>query len=109
MSLKHVVVVILLFAGVGLEAVCCLGLLAMRDVYDRLHYAAPGAFGAALIATAVLVQESFSLIGNKALATGAVLLLTGPVLAHVTARTARIRDHGDWRPQRDERIEVGET
>src|SRR5205085_12298386 len=101
MSFRHIVLVVLLVAGVGLEAVCCLGLIVMRDVYDRLHYAAPGAFGAGLIAIAVVVQESFSLIGNKALAAAAVLVLTGPVLVHVTARTARIRDHGDWRPQRD--------
>ena len=71
MSFRHIVVVVLLVAGVGLEAVCCLGLIVMRDVYDRLHYAAPGAFGAGLIAIAVVVQESFSLIGNKALATAA--------------------------------------
>ena len=106
MSLTHVVVVVLLVAGVGLQVVCCLGLVVMRDVYDRLHYAAPGVFGALLVAVAIVVQESFSLIGNKALAVGAILLVTGPVLMHVTARTARIRDHGDWRPQRDERIEI---
>jgi len=108
MTLRHTVVVILVLAGVGLQAICCLGLVVMRDTYDRLHYAAPGAFGVLLIAVAVVVQESFSLVGNKALATAAVLLVTGPVLIHVIARTARTRDRGDARPRAAERIQVGE-
>ena len=45
-----------------------LGLLVMRDVYDRLHYVGLAGYGALLIGIAILVRESFSLIGDKALA-----------------------------------------
>jgi multisubunit Na+/H+ antiporter MnhG subunit len=34
-----------------------------------------------------------------------VVLLTGPVLAHVTARSARIRRLGDWKEQRSGEVE----
>jgi multisubunit Na+/H+ antiporter MnhG subunit len=105
-SVREVVVAVLLVAGVALQAIACAGLVVMRSAYDRLHFAAPASFGVALIGIAVAVQESFSLIGNKALATGLVVLVSSPVLAHVTARCLRIRAQGDWRPARGERIEV---
>jgi hypothetical protein len=50
-----------------------------------------------LIGIAVLVRESFSLIGDKALATGFVLLAIGPLLVHTTARSFRTRERGNWR------------
>jgi multisubunit Na+/H+ antiporter MnhG subunit len=78
----------------------------MRDALDRLHCASAIGFGAALTCGAVVVQESFSLIGNKALAIAVVLLFANPVLVHVTARTIRIRLRGRWEPGDDEEIEV---
>jgi multisubunit Na+/H+ antiporter MnhG subunit len=107
-TFRHLCVHILLIAGVGIELVCCLGLVVMRDALDRLHCAGAISFGAALICAAVVVQESFSLIGNKALAIAAVLLCANPVLIHVTARTIRIRLHGRWEPHEGEEIEVVE-
>jgi multisubunit Na+/H+ antiporter MnhG subunit len=50
-----------------------------------------------LIGISILVRESFSLIGNKALATGVLLVVLGPVLVHTTARSFRTRELGDWR------------
>jgi multisubunit Na+/H+ antiporter MnhG subunit len=58
----------------------------MRDALDRLHYTAAGTVAALLIAAAVLVRDSFSLIGNKALLLAAFVLVTGPVLTHYTAQ-----------------------
>ena len=98
MSLRDWAVDVLLVAGVAVQVVCCLGLAVMRDALDRLHLVGAAGFGAALICSAVLVRESFSLIGNKALAIGVLVLLTGPVLVHVTARTVRVRLHGRWEP-----------
>lgn len=89
-----------LFAGVALLLACALGVLVMRSAYDRLHYAAAGSWGALLVAVAILVRESPSLIGDKALATAAVLVVSGPVLAHATARAGRIRDRGAWNDAR---------
>ena len=97
MNWRHVVGTILLIAGCGLEVLAVLGVVVMRDVYDRLHYVGLAGYGALLVAVAIVVRESFSLIGDKALATAAVLVLLGPVLAHATARSLRIRERGDWR------------
>ena len=105
MSFRHVCVLVLLIAGVGVQAICCLGLAVLRDALDRLHCAGAVSLGAALVAAAVVVQDSFSLIGNKAAALGFLLLFANPVLVHVTARTVRIRAHGDWRLQPGEEVE----
>jgi multisubunit Na+/H+ antiporter MnhG subunit len=88
---------VLLIAGVALELIAVLGMTVMRNVFDRLHYVGLAGYGALLIGIAILVRESFSLIGDKALATGGLLLLIGPVVVHTTARSFRTREAGDWR------------
>ena len=105
---REVPVAILLVAGVALMLLSCLGLVVMRGTLDRLHYAAPAGFGALLVAIAITVEESFSLIGNKALAVGVFVVLSGIVLVHVTARAVRVHELGDWRIQPEEDVEVEE-
>ncbi len=97
MSASHLIATILLFAGCVLEVVAVLGLVVMRNPFDRLHYVGMAGYGGLLIGISVLVRESFSLIGDKSLATGVVLVAVGPVLAHTTARSLRTRERGDWR------------
>lgn len=97
MTARHILATVLLIGGCTLQVLAVVGLAAMRDPYDRLHYVALTGFGGLLVAVAIVVQESFSLIGDKSLATGAVLVLFGPVLVHATARSLRVREHGDWR------------
>jgi multicomponent Na+:H+ antiporter subunit G len=89
--MRDAVVAVTLVGGVAIEVLCCVGLLVMRGAYARLHYSAPAGLGAVLVATAVVVREGFSLIGDKALLLAVFVLLTTPVLAHVTARAAHIR------------------
>jgi multisubunit Na+/H+ antiporter MnhG subunit len=91
------VATVLLIAGCGIELLAVLGLCAMRDSYDRLHYVGLVAYGALLIAVAVVFRESFSMIGDKALLVAATLVITGPVLVHTTMRSLLIRERGDWR------------
>ena len=97
MSWRAVAAVVLLIAGGMLELIAVLGLCAMRDVYDRLHYVGVAGFGALLIGVAIVVRESFSLIGDKALLVGVVLVVSGPVMVQTTARSLLIRELGDWR------------
>lgn len=97
MSWRAVVAVILLITGGLLELIAVLGICVMRDAYDRLHYVGLVSFGALLICLAVLIRESFSLIGDKALLVGVILIVTGPVLVQTTARSLLIRELGDWR------------
>ncbi len=96
-GIRHAVPTVLLAAGVALELIAVLGVSVMRNVLDRLHYVSLAGFGALLVAVSILCAESFSLIGDKALVTGALLVLIGPVLVHATARGLRTRALGDWR------------
>jgi monovalent cation/proton antiporter MnhG/PhaG subunit len=105
-SVRDAIVYALLALGVGLEVIACVGLVAMRDVYDRLHYVGPSVLGAVLVAAAVWTRQGPSFIGLKAALLAAFLLVASPALAHGTARAARISRLGDWRVQADERIEV---
>jgi multisubunit Na+/H+ antiporter MnhG subunit len=96
-TVSHLIATNLLFLGVALDVLSVLGLVVMRNVFDRLHYVGLAGYGALLIGIAILVRESWSLIGDKALATGGVLLIVGPLLVHTTARSFRTRERGDWR------------
>jgi monovalent cation/proton antiporter MnhG/PhaG subunit len=97
MSVRDVIVYALLGLGVGCELLACLGIVAMRGVYDRLHYIAPSILGAILVAAAIWVREGPSVIALQATLLGLFLLAAGPVLTHATARAARISERGDWR------------
>ncbi len=105
MNFSHLAATVLLVAGVTLELFAALGMVVMRNAFDRLHYVGLAGYGALLIGTAILVRESWSLIGDKALATGAVLVLIGPVLVHTTMRSLRTRERGDWREGIGEEVE----
>jgi multicomponent Na+:H+ antiporter subunit G len=84
--MRDAAVTVLLVAGVALELLCCAGVLLMRGALERLHYTGATTAGALLIGAAVVVRDSFSLIGSRAILTGAFLLVTSPVLMHATAR-----------------------
>jgi multicomponent Na+:H+ antiporter subunit G len=97
-GVKEVVIVLLLLAAVGVELVCSLGLLVITDSFDRLHFLGPAStIGSLLVAAAIVVEESLSSNGIKALAAALLLLLTSPILTHATARAARVRQYGHWR------------
>jgi multisubunit Na+/H+ antiporter MnhG subunit len=104
-SFSHVIASVLLIAGVVLELFAVLGVVVMRNAFDRLHYVGLAGYGALLIAVAILVTESFSLIGDKALATGVVLVGVGPVLVHTTVRSLRARERGEWRDGIEREVE----
>ncbi len=87
MSWREVTALVLLIAGGILQLTAVVGMLAMRDVYDRLHYVGLAGFGALLIAIAIVFRESFSLIGDKALLVGVALTVTGPILVQTTVRS----------------------
>jgi multicomponent Na+:H+ antiporter subunit G len=103
MSAMSVVVGALLAFGVAVELACCLGVLVMDDAYDKLHYLGPAAIvGPLAVATAVVITESFSQAGIKALLTAGLLIVASPVLSHATARALYIRqrDHIEPGPRR---------
>jgi multisubunit Na+/H+ antiporter MnhG subunit len=87
----------LLIAGGAIEVLAVVGLCALRDLYDRMHFVGLAGYGALLVGVAIVFRESFSLIGDKALLVGVVLVLSGPILVHTTMRSMLTREHGDWR------------
>jgi multisubunit Na+/H+ antiporter MnhG subunit len=101
-SWREVLATALVIAGGAVELLAVLGLIAMRDVYDRLHFVGLASVGALLIGIAITFREGFSLIGDKSLLVGAVLVTTGPVLVHTTMRSLLARERGDWRNALDD-------
>ena len=96
---------ILLGAAVLITIVCSIGVLAMRDAYQRMHYIGPVASIAAIcITVAVLLQEGLNQAGLKSLLVTAILMLMNAVLSHATLRAARIRQFGRWEPRAGERV-----
>jgi monovalent cation/proton antiporter MnhG/PhaG subunit len=92
-----VAVAVLLAVGVASALMSALGLVATRDPYDQLHFTGPATvIGPVAIAAAVLVEEPLSSAGIKAVLVALVMLASGPVLIHATARAARVRERGRW-------------
>jgi len=94
---RDLIVDVLLVLGVGAELICCLGVLLMRNAFDRLHYSsAATTVGPVLIGAAVLVRESVSAGGLQTIATITLVFLLNPVVEIATARAALlIRDRAE--------------
>ncbi|MGH3515408.1 MAG: cation:proton antiporter [Pseudonocardiaceae bacterium] len=94
---------VLLGLAVAVVLTSSVGVLAMRDVYQKLHFVTPiSLIAPALVAMAVLVQQGYS---ENTVETWLVLLflvVAGPFLTHATIRAARIRETGDWHLKSDD-------
>ena len=104
MSAHNLVIDALVVAGVAGELLCCIGLVVMRDVFDRIHFAmASTTLQPFLIAAAVIVEEAWTQPGINALVVAGALFLLNPVVAHATVRVARARRFGQIEPTQAER------
>jgi multisubunit Na+/H+ antiporter MnhG subunit len=95
-----------------------LGVMVMKDPYQKLHFVGPAVFVAPiLLALAVLVVKGYYENTTETWLALFFMIMTGPFLAHATIRAARVRHKGDWRPGRgskdssnaetaEERVEV---
>jgi multicomponent Na+:H+ antiporter subunit G len=98
-TVRSFVVAILLSGAVVVELSCALGLLVVRDSFDRLHFLGPAAsLGPFLVVIALVVENALSTNGVKAILAGMLMLLTAPILTHATGRAARVRQFGHWEP-----------
>ena len=90
---------VLLGLAVVIVVGASLGVLLMRDAYQKLHFVTPAALVApVLVALAVLVQMGlYENTGETCLALF-FLVIAGPYLSHATMRAIRVREKGDWRP-----------
>ena len=101
MIVKDVISDILLGLAVLIVAGASVGVLVMRDAYQKLHFVTPAAMVApALVALAILVQLGvYENTGETFLAL-LFLVIAGPFLSHATMRAIRVRECGDWRLDR---------
>jgi multicomponent Na+:H+ antiporter subunit G len=106
-NLGEVVVLVLLAVGVLCFAMTSIGLLVSKDLYDQIHYLAPGPIvGSVAFVLAVLVHEGLSQSGAKAILIAILLLISNPVLSHATARAARVRRNQQILPKPGENVPV---
>jgi monovalent cation/proton antiporter MnhG/PhaG subunit len=90
---------ILLVLAAVTVLVSAVGILVMRDTYQKLHYVTPIAVLAPLlVGLAVLTRSGWSENSSVTWLALLFVMMGGPVVAHATIRAARIREHGDWRP-----------
>ncbi len=97
MSATDAAATALLAVGVLAVLVSVVGVLVMRDPYDRLHYTGPANTVAPIaIAAAAALSEGLTAASLKAGLICAIVLFTSPLLVHATARAGRVREHGRW-------------
>ena len=90
---------VLLGLAVVIVAGASLGVLLMRDAYQKLHFVTPAALVApVLVALAVLVQMGLYENSGETFLALFFMMIAGPYLSHATMRAIRVREKGDWRP-----------
>jgi multicomponent Na+:H+ antiporter subunit G len=98
---RGIAVDVLLALAVVIVLASSVGLLVMRDVYQKIHYLTPaGLVAPVVVGVAVLVQAGPTLDTAETGLALLFVLISSPFLAHATIRAARIRETGDWRPGR---------
>jgi multisubunit Na+/H+ antiporter MnhG subunit len=104
---SDVLVWALVAVAVLLQLASVLGLLLARDVFDRLHFTGPASTVApACVALAVVIDEGpLSQAGLKSMLTALLIVFLNGILVHATARAFRVRAHGHWGLEPDERPE----
>ncbi|HVM19470.1 MAG TPA: monovalent cation/H(+) antiporter subunit G [Egibacteraceae bacterium] len=91
-----IVATALLALTVVTVAVSVVGVIAFPDPYDKLHYLAPASTVApVLLVGAVAAHSGWGVSTGRAALVALVLVVTGPVVAHATARSVLTRPGDD--------------
>ena len=106
---KDVVSDILLGLAVLIVAGASVGVLVMRDPYQKLPFVTPAALVAPfLVALAILAQVGVYENAGETFLALLFLVIAGPFLSHATIRAIRIREKGDWRQSQRAKVPAGE-
>lgn len=98
MTAREVLADSLLGLAVAIVLASSVGILVMRDAYQKLHYVTPAALVApVIVGLAVLAQSGLTLDTAETGLALVFVVIAGPFLSHATIRAARIRETGDWR------------
>ena len=107
MNMKLVIEAALLLMAGALTLACAIGVVLMRDSFDRLHFIGPASiFGPVLVAAAIVLEEALSTNGVKAIIASGLLVVTSPILTHATSRAARVRQYGHWQALPAEEVDT---
>ena len=91
---------ILAWAAAAFAVVGAVGVVAMRDPYQRLHYLTlPAVFSSLFVTVAVFLNDPQKQAGGKVALTALVLFAMNSVVTHATARAAWVYEHGRWPPE----------
>lgn len=109
MSGRDILADALLGLAVVIVLASSVGILVMRDAYQKLHYVTPAALVAPLIVgLAVLAQSGLTENTVQTWLALLFIMIASPFLSHATIRAVRIREKGDWRPgAADDRTRAG--
>jgi multisubunit Na+/H+ antiporter MnhG subunit len=99
LSAREIIADVLLSLAVAIVLASAVGILVMRDVYQKLHYVTPVALVAPfVVGLAVLARSGLTEDTAQTCLALVFIMIAGPFLSHATIRAARIRETGDWRP-----------
>jgi monovalent cation/proton antiporter MnhG/PhaG subunit len=85
------------------------GMVLVRDVYQRIQYTYPAAtVGLIAVVAAIVIHKSISQAGIKTMLTGLIVFWVNPALSHATARAARVRESANWTPSEKENVQLTE-
>ncbi len=106
MIVREVFADVLLGLAVVVVLSASVGLLVMRDAYQKLHFVTPAALVApALVALAIFVQMGLYENTGETFLALLFMVIAGPYLSHATVRAIRVREKGDWRLRQGEEKE----
>lgn len=109
MIVKDIICDILLGLAVVIVVGASVGVLMMRDAYQKLHFVTPAALVAPLlVALAILVQVGVYENSGETFLALLFLVIGGPFLSHATIRAIRVREKGDWRQEKRTKVPAGE-
>ncbi|HWC17603.1 MAG TPA: monovalent cation/H(+) antiporter subunit G [Terriglobales bacterium] len=103
--MKTAVIYVLIAASVVVTVVSVVGMLRVRDPYQRMHYISPPASLSALfIAVAIFLERGFKPEFFKAAFVVVILVGMNTVVTHSAARAFRIAEIPDWDPKNGEEV-----
>ena len=108
--MKSIAIDVLLAAAVLVAILSVLGMLRMRDAYQRMHYiSAPAALSAIFITAAIFLQQGPKPESFKALLTTLILIVMNSIVTHAAARAFRIAEVKNWQPVEGEEVPIKPT
>jgi multicomponent Na+:H+ antiporter subunit G len=108
--MKSIAIDVLLAAAVLVTVLSVLGMLRMRDPYQRMHYiSAPASLSALFITLAVFLRQGLKPESFKALFTSFILIGMNSIVTHAAARAFRIAEVKDWKPAEGEEVPIKST